>query len=134
MLLDGAIRFTEQARRGLEDRDFEAVYAGITRCQAILIELMSGLRPEHDAELCRRLAALYTYMYTRLLAASSARDPGIVQEVLDLLRYDRETWSMLVERLAGERRAAETGVSPSESGRMDGEAAPDRVPGVSLRV
>lgn len=106
MLLDGAIRFAETAREGLEKRDHEAVYTGISRCQAILMELINGLRPEHDAELCKRLAALYTYMYTRLMKASNDKDPAIVVEVVDLLRYERETWGMLQAKLMDENAAA----------------------------
>lgn len=99
MLFDGAIKFAESARRGLQDRDYETSYEGITRCQAILMELINSLCPDQDPELCKKLSALYTFMYTRLIAASSERDPAIVDEVLELLRYERETWFMLMEKL-----------------------------------
>jgi flagellar protein FliS len=108
MLLEGAIRFAEQARSGLERRDFEAVYTGVTRCQAILIELINALRPERDAELCDRLAALYTFMYTRLMTASSQRDASIAAEVLELLKYERETWVLLMKRLVREQAGGVT--------------------------
>jgi len=100
------VRFAEMARSGLEQGDHEAVYTGVTRCQAILMELINGLHPEHDPELCRRLAALYTYMYTRLMKASTEKDVAIVNEVLDLLRYERETWSLLQAKLSEENAAA----------------------------
>ena len=45
-------------------------------------------------------------MYTRLMDASTERDPAIIDEVLKLLRYEHETWSMVLERLAEENRAA----------------------------
>lgn len=45
-------------------------------------------------------------MYTRLIAAIGERSPAIVEEVLGILRYERETWSMLLERLAEENAAA----------------------------
>lgn len=106
MLLDGAIRFAETAREGIEKRDHEATYTGISRCQAILMELINGLRPEHDAELCKRLGALYTYMYTRLMKASNDKNAAIIVEVLDLLRYERETWDMLQAKMIDENAAA----------------------------
>ena len=43
MLLDGAIKFAGQARTGLEQKDYEATYNGISRCQAILMELINAL-------------------------------------------------------------------------------------------
>ena len=46
-------------------------------------------------------------MYTRLMTASTERDVRIVDEVLKLLRYEHETWAMVLERLAEENRAAQ---------------------------
>lgn len=106
MLIDGAIRFTEIARAGMEKQDYEAVFTGISRSQAILMELINGLRPDHDAELCKRLSALYTYMYTRLMQASSEKNATIIDEVLALLQYERETWSMVQAKLIEENAAA----------------------------
>lgn len=98
LLLDGAIRFATQAKDGYERRDFEASYEGTSKCQAILTELMCSLRPEHDPQLCSRLSALYTFLYRRLIDAGLEKSPAIVQEVLGLLEYERETWSMLLQR------------------------------------
>jgi flagellar protein FliS len=106
MLVDGAIRFIESARRGLQAKDYEALYVGVTRCQAILMELINALRPEHNPELCQRLSALYTYMYTRLMKASSERNLEVLDEVLNLLRYERETWDMAQAKLIEENTAA----------------------------
>jgi flagellar protein FliS len=106
MLIDGAIRFSEQARRGYERRDFEAAFDGTTKAQAILMELLNSLRPDQAPELCKRLSALYTFMYNRLVAASSAKDAALVDEVIELLRFERETWSMCMNELARENHAA----------------------------
>lgn len=104
MLLDGAIRFAEQARDGLARKDFEAVYNGATRCQNILLELISGLRPEHDEALCEKLSSLYTFMYLHMVKAASERKADMFDEVLKLLRFERETWQLVLEKIArGER-------------------------------
>jgi flagellar protein FliS len=108
MLFDGAIRFAAMAHDGLNRKDFDAAFTGITRCQDILLELINGLRPDQDPQLCQKLSALYTFMYTRLMLASSERDPAIVAEVLKLLQYERETWAMLLEQLAAENKSAAT--------------------------
>ncbi len=106
MLIDGAIRFAELARAGLQKKDFEALYTGVTRCQAIVMELISALKPEHNPELCQRLSALYTYMYTRLMKVTSERNIEVLDEVLNLLRYERETWDMAQAKLVEENAAA----------------------------
>jgi flagellar protein FliS len=106
MLFDGAIRFAEQTSAALERKDYEACYTNATRCQAILMELINGLKPEHDPQLCNRLSGLYTFLYTRLMQASNQREPALIDEVLKLLNYERDTWNMLLDQLAAENRAA----------------------------
>ena len=106
MLIDGAIRFTKQARVGILERDFEQSFEGFSKARAIVTELISGLNPEVDAELCDRLTGLYTFIFTRLVDASSERSIEIIDEVLELFRFERETWAMLVESLASENASA----------------------------
>ena len=106
MLLDGALKFAEQGKVGLETADYEAAYDGISRCQAILMELINALQPEIEPELCERLSSLYTFLYSRLVTASCDREPAVVEEVLGLLQYEHHTWSMLLKKLADENAEA----------------------------
>ena len=112
MLFDGALRFAEKGRAGLAEQNFEAAYEGISRCQQIVLELLNGLQPEQDPELCERLSGLYTFLYTRLIDASRERSAEIVEEVIKLLEYERQTWSMLLDKLAQEK--TESGPQPSD--------------------
>ncbi len=112
MLFDGALKFAEQGRQGLVARDYEAAFNGISRCQQILAELLSSLKPQHAPELCQKLAGLYTFMVTRLMAASHQRNPAIVEEVIKLLEYERQTWTMLLDKLAREK-STPAGTPPS---------------------
>ena len=113
------VRFTEQARRGYEARDFEVAFDGTTKAQAILMELINALRPAQAPELCERLTALYTYIYKQLVQASSTRELAPLDEVLKLLRFERETWSMCIDELSRENRDASrmqelpSGVAPT---------------------
>lgn len=104
LLFDGAIRFTQMARDGLADQNPERAYEGITRAQAILMELINSLRPEHDPELCQNLSALYTFMYARLVDAGTERDAAMVDEVLELLQFERHTWVMVMDKLIESNR------------------------------
>ena len=120
MLIDGAIRFTEQAREGLLARNYEQSFEGFSKARAIVTELISGLNPKADAELYERLTGLYTFIFTRMVDASSERSTEILDEVLDLFRFERETWVMLIENLAGEN------VSASSLTDMPDVTPPDR--------
>ena len=106
MLVDGAIRFAAQCKDGLAARDFEQAYEGSRQCRAILTELLSGLKAEHDALLCERLNSLYTFLISRLMEAMSERDATLIDSVVELLTYERETWQMVVDQMAGENRDA----------------------------
>lgn len=106
LLIDGAIKFAEQGKVGMEANNFEQAYNGITQCQNIVMELINVLDHEQDPQLCQRLSGLYTFMYTQLMLASTEKDTAKIVEVLDLLRYERETWQMLMDQLAKENIAA----------------------------
>ena len=131
MLLDGALKFIGQGRQGLVDKDYEVAFSGISRCQQILAELLASLDPKHAPDLCERLTGLYTFMITRLMTASHERDPAIVDEVIKLLQFERETWLMLLDKLAKENAAASGMTRTPDLGPgqpADGDAAP--VPGL----
>ncbi|MHC4448357.1 MAG: flagellar export chaperone FliS [Planctomycetota bacterium] len=106
LLFDGAIKFAEQAKAGLKQKNYEKAFTGLTRCQEIILELTTSLDADHAPDLCEKLTGLYTFMYTHLMRASQERDPALVDEVLGLLLYERETWSMVLERLVEENQAA----------------------------
>lgn len=106
MLLDGAIRFASQGRDAMERKDFEGIYLGVSQCRAIVFELMTSIGPDVEPTLGQRVRALYTYMYSRLLEASTERNLAKLDEVIELLRFERETWAMFLEKLAAERAGA----------------------------
>lgn len=116
MLIDGAIRFAQQARSGLIANDHEKVYTGSVQCRAILTELITSLQPEVDRLLCERLTSLYTFIYNEMVGAVSNRDPQGVDQVLELLRYERETWTLAIERLA--EHGTQLAVSNSSSSEL----------------
>ncbi len=106
LLFDGAIKFAEQAKAGLKQKNYEKAYTGLTRCQEIILELTTSLDADHAPDLCEKLTGLYTFMYSHLMRANQERDPALVDEVLGLLLYERETWSMVLDRLVEENQAA----------------------------
>lgn len=100
MLYEGAIKFCRQARHGLVHKDLEGLYNGLTRAQNIVLELTSSLNPEHDASLCERLSSLYSYIYRRLIDSHMHRDLEAIDEAIHLLDFERETWVMLMKKIA----------------------------------
>ena len=105
MLLDGAIRFAQQAADGLETNDYEASYNGITQARAIVLELATSIRPDVDPELAERVQSVYMFLYAELIDASLNRDKARLDKAIELLHYERETWSLLMDKVAAERAA-----------------------------
>ena len=120
LLLDGSIRFAEQARMGLVHKDFEQSYLGSTQCRAILTELITSLRPEVDRVLCERLTELYTVIYNELVSAMSEKNPEGVAKVVELLVYERETWAMAMERLSEDKSPPGEQLSNAGTGEISG--------------
>jgi flagellar protein FliS len=106
MLYDGAIRFALQGRDALEARDYETSYERLARAQGIVLEMEQGLRHEVNPELCERMAALYGFIYRKLVAASVDKNTAAIDEALKILRMERETWVLLIEKVNAARAEA----------------------------
>ena len=106
MLYDGALRFCEQARAAIEKKNYEQSYNLISRVQKIMMEMSCTLKHDIAPEICSRLAALYNYVYRKLIEANVGHDLEALEEATKVLRYQRETWGMLMESLGKTKAAA----------------------------
>lgn len=102
MLLDGAIRFTLRGRDALERDEIEGAFKGFERAQRIILELGNGLRRDVNPELVDQVAALYDFVYRRLIDANIHREIQAADDALRILRHQRETWAMLIGKIAQE--------------------------------
>ncbi len=114
MLYDGAIRFASRGREALLAKDFEGAFNGFDRAQKIVLQLHAGTRREVAPDLVDQVVSLYNFCYRRLVDANTSRDVAAADEALQILRHLRETWTMLLAKLAAERSAAtpKPGISP----------------------
>ena len=121
MLFDGAIRFCEQARLALEKKNFEQSYQALTRAQAIVNQLICALKPDILPDLCKRLKGLYTFAYRRLVDANLHHRIESLDEALNVLKFQRQTWAMLMETLGKQKAAAAAAKLdiPAPDGRME---------------
>jgi len=109
MLIDGSIKFAQQALSGLQSNDPEMTYLGFSQCRDIVLELLSTIKPEHAPEIAKSVQDLYTFLYGELIKASISKDAGILREIISLLEYERETWVMAMARAIEERELAASG-------------------------
>ena len=106
MLYDGAIRFAEQARVALEKKNFDQSYSMISRVQRIITEMNASLKHDVYPEMCGKLASLYNYVYRKLVEANIEHKVDSLDEALRLLRFQRETWVLLLDQLGKSKAGA----------------------------
>lgn len=116
LLLDGAIKFGTQGVEGMERKDYEAMYNGISQCRNIVFELMTTIRTDVNPEVSTKVQSLFLFMYKELMEGSHERDPQRIRKVIELLEYERETWVLLMQKLAEERsgHVADSPLPPSD--------------------
>lgn len=122
MLYDGALKFCRLARPALEKRDYEQSHHNLMRAQQIVMELSNSLNHQVAPEICERLAALYMYLYRRLVEANVSRDSALIDEVIELLEYERQTWQLLMERDAQQAEGVANSEPPHEMPRFSQSA------------
>src|ERR1700761_3656555 len=106
MLWDGAIRFAEQGKEAILKKDIEGSYKALVRSQKIITELTTSLKRDVDPSLTEKLAALYNFIYRRLVSANISKDEKLVDDALEIMRHQRETWVMLMDKLSKEKVSA----------------------------
>ncbi len=123
MLYDGAIKYLRQARKAMNEKDYEGVYNAIVRAQKITLELSTSINHDMNPELSSRMVGLYNYIYRRLIDANVERDYTAIDESIKLYEYERETWVMALERLAkeNETQATETANAAIDRAKQEGD-------------
>lgn len=121
MLYDGAIRFAEQAKLALQQKNYEQSFNLLSRAQKIIVEMNGSLKHDVAPELCGKLASIYNFIFMKLVEANTQHLVGSLDEALGLLRYQRETWVLLLDQL-GKTKAAAAATKldmPAPSSRME---------------
>ncbi|MGP1347013.1 MAG: flagellar export chaperone FliS [Phycisphaerales bacterium] len=112
LLIDGCLRFLRQGREALAAAQWEQVYTSLSSAKDIILELLSALNPEVAPDLTSKLSSLYTWMLMTTTEASFKRDPEKLDAVIQTMEYERETWVMLMEKIAKERPNAGANANP----------------------
>ena len=96
LLYDGAIKFLNQAKIGIQNKDIELTHNNLIKAQNIISELRDTLDMEIGGELANNLFALYNYFNRRLVQANIKKEIEPVDEVLEHLRGLRDTWKQAI--------------------------------------
>ncbi|MEW5822678.1 MAG: flagellar export chaperone FliS [Cyanobacteriota bacterium] len=106
MLYDGAIRFLNQAKVHIANKDIEQSHVNIVKAQRIITEFMSSLDMDMGGEMAVNLFNLYEYLHYRLVQANIKKDVEALDEVLGHLRSLKATWEEAIKIAAKEKEEA----------------------------
>lgn len=96
LLYDGAIRFLQQAREGLDQGDGGVFAHRLSRAHAIIAELSGALNREVGGEIALNLGRLYDFMLLHLTQGLIAKSRAHVSVVVDLLQELRDGFEAAV--------------------------------------
>ncbi|MDM5332443.1 flagellar export chaperone FliS [Ureibacillus composti] len=94
MLYNGCLKFLNQSKKAIEDKNIQEKNTNIQKAQAIISELMSTLNME--IAVSQQMFSLYEYMKTSLTEANIKNDLSIINEVEGLVVEFRDTWKEVI--------------------------------------
>ncbi|MBP2071879.1 flagellar export chaperone FliS [Thermoanaerobacterium butyriciformans] len=97
MLYNGIIRFVNEAKQAIDDKNIERAHNSITRAQDIVLELMSTLDMQYD--ISKNLYSIYEYLSRRLIEANLKKDKVALDEVESLVSDLKDTWGKAMDKV-----------------------------------
>ncbi len=98
MLIDGAMRFARQGMQLWEQGQNEQASEALGSSRKIVSELLSSIDVQQD-DLTKKVAAIYVFIFQKLTEAQLGQSAIALQEALDVLAVERETWHLLCEKM-----------------------------------
>jgi flagellar protein FliS len=98
MLIEAAIRSAERARDRWQAGEHGQADAALIHAQQIVGELLAGLNREADADLVKKVASVYLFVFRTLMEANHERDETKLNDALRVLEVERETWRRVCEQ------------------------------------
>ena len=95
MLYNGLVKFIMQAQAAIDDKNVEKANNSIIRAQDIVQHFQDTLDMKY--EVSENLDALYDFMYRHLMEANIKKDKSMLDEVLNLVKDLRDTWSQAMK-------------------------------------
>lgn len=95
MLYNGCIKFLNQAKSAMEEKNYEMKNKYIQKAQNIISELMVTLNM--DIPVAKHMMQMYDYMNRRLIEANIKNSIEILEEVESFVTEFRDTWKEVIQ-------------------------------------
>lgn len=127
MLYDGCIKFLNQAKGKIEERDYAQKGILISKALDVINELDSSLNAEKGGDLAENLHKLYFYCSTRLLNANLKMNTAYIDEVIKILTGLRSAYAQIID--TPEATAAAAMTAPVQAGLTNVQHSPSMTGG-----
>ncbi|MCG8529285.1 MAG: flagellar export chaperone FliS [Desulfovibrionales bacterium] len=97
MLYEGCIKFLNQAKVSIEEKDVAKKGVLISRAMDIINELDGSLNAEAGGEIAKNLHQLYLFCNTRLLKANLHMECSHIDEVLKIIDGLRDAYAQIID-------------------------------------
>lgn len=95
MLYNGALKFIEQAKRAINEKNIPEKNTAIQKAQAIVTELMITL--DRSVPISENMLVLYDYVNNRLLEANIHNSIERLEEAAEIMTEFRDTWKEVIQ-------------------------------------
>lgn len=106
MLYEGAIRFCNAARKGIEERNYQKANDNFLRVQAIITELMATLNMDAGGEVAANLFDLYEFINRTLTEANVQKNVQKLDEAVVIIRDLHEAWVQAAKNVGALKKAS----------------------------
>ena len=90
MLYNGCLKFMDDGKAALNEKDYEAANNLLQRAQRIISEFRLTLN--FDYEISHQLLPLYNYVYDRLVEGNIKSDTKQIDEAISIISELRDAW------------------------------------------
>lgn len=129
MMYDGAIKFLNLAKEGVETKDIQKFARFLSKGQAVIAELMNTLDFDKGGQIAKDLDRLYDFMLFYLTEANIQKDANKITRVIKLLEIIAGAYREIIE---GKKVDLEDAVAKTQQA-MAAAAQTASEPGVEVR-
>jgi len=105
MLLDGAFRYTQNAKRGIELNDAKMRNENISKAISILTQLDAALDKNIGGEIAENLSGLYKFLMNQLTQANIQEDATLLNDAEKVLTDIKDAFEGAAKNVLNDRQA-----------------------------
>ena len=101
MLYNGCLRFIDEGKQALGEKNYEAANNSLQKAQRIISEFRLTLNM--DYEISNQLLVLYNYVYDRLVEGNIRSDTSQIDEARGIIVELRDAWAEAMKKARAEK-------------------------------